>query len=121
MQHFIGNNNFEKCFDFYKWSAPFFDTPKDVVRYVDSLGLSGKILKRINVIGCGYDVGRTNNGLLYRKLKEAGLEPEYDENDINWYRWYEDYPNKDKILVTAKIGSLKPKGALLLVGVAALL
>ena len=108
MQHFIGNNDFEKCFDFYKWSAPFFDTPKDVVRYVDSLGLSGKILKRINVIGCGYDPGRTNNGLLYRKLKEAGFEPQYDENDINWYRWYENYPNKDKILVPWSVRLCEP-------------
>lgn len=100
MEHIIGNGNFDGRFDFYKWSAPFFDTPEEVVRYVDSLNLEGKVLKRINTIGCGDNPGKTRNGLLYRKITEAGIELSGE--------WWHTYPNLDKVMVPCSVSLCEP-------------
>ena len=108
MIQYMGNGNFDQKFDYYTWSAPFFDTPREVVRYICEMNLSGKVLRRINMIGCGDNAGYTDTGLLYQKLREAGLEPEYNENDDHWNNWYCNYPDKEKILVPCCVHLCEP-------------
>ena len=36
MDNIIRNREYGKRFDYYEWSAPFFDTPQEVVRYIAS-------------------------------------------------------------------------------------
>lgn len=37
MDNIIRNREYGKRFDYYEWSAPFFDTSQEVVRYIASL------------------------------------------------------------------------------------
>ena len=96
----LGTDHFADRFDFYKWSAPFYKTPMDVVKRVLELGVEGKTLKSIRVIGKGDDPGKTRNGQLYRRLTDAGIDADWD--------WYETYPHLHKIQVPQSVLLYEP-------------
>jgi len=94
MAYLLGNDDFaDGRFDFYRWSAPFFDTPKEVVRYISSLGLEGKTLRRIDSIG---SVDAPDEYLLRDRLRAAGIEPA------------DDYPFIDDIPVPHRVELCEP-------------
>lgn len=95
-----GKDKFQGVFDFFEWSAPYYMNPKDVIRALDAIDYKGKRLKSINLIGIADNIGNTNNGLLYRKITEAGIELEDN--------WWETYPNIDKVMVPWEIEACEP-------------
>ncbi len=93
-------NRSTKRFDYYAWSAPFFDTPKEVIEYITALKLGEKKISAINTIG--YVSTSVHSGFLYRKITEAGIDL---ENDWNWVKTY---PHLDNILIPRSVNLQEP-------------
>ena len=85
-----GNNRFNSIFDLFEWDAPYYENPQEVIRALQTIPYKGKRIKAIRVIGIACDVGNTNNGLLYRKITDAGIQLEDN--------WWNTYPNMDNVM-----------------------
>lgn len=46
-----GNNHFNGCFDFFEWSAPYYENPIDIYCAIKEMGVIGKTVRGIKVIG----------------------------------------------------------------------
>ena len=46
-----GDNTFDDRFDYYKWGAPIYETPEEILKALLASGCLGKTLKGVNVIG----------------------------------------------------------------------
>ncbi|MBQ8143261.1 MAG: hypothetical protein IJ042_00525 [Butyricicoccus sp.] len=95
-----GKDDFNGRFSWYKWSAPFFETPAEVYRYLATLGLRGKRLREVRVIGSAFHVGDADRGILYHRVLQAGIEP--DE------AFPASYPYLEKILVPQRVHLCEP-------------
>ncbi len=95
-----GNNLFNGCFDFFEWSAPYYENPQEVLHRLLPVAAKGRIIKSIRVIGLADDIGITNNGLLYQRIKDAGNDP--GDN------WMNTYPNLDSIQVPWEVKACEP-------------
>lgn len=96
---FGGCNNFNGRFDFFEWSAPYYETPKEVFAALNELGLKGKRIVAINTIGSCKDIGKSNSTNLYQTIRNAGIE--LGEN------WWE-YPNINEVLLPWNIILCEP-------------
>lgn len=96
MEPVKGNDKFNGVFDFFEWSAPYYSSPKEVVKALNSIRFKGKKVTQINVIGFVGNVGKSGGSSLYQKIRDAGIEPEDN--------WFVTYPYIDRIMVpwTAK-------------------
>lgn len=95
-----GNDQFNGRFDFFEWSAPYYLTPKDVIRALEAIDYKGKKVKSINVIGYVTNVGRNNNNLLYWTIKHAGVEMKDN--------WWESYPFLDQVMLPWEAETCEP-------------
>ena len=97
---FGGNNQFDGRFDFYEWSAPFYETPQEVHEKLQSLNLQGKKLMAIYAVGGYGDIAHTNTSMMYCRIVDAGIEPTPG--------WWETYPNLNRILLPWDIELCEP-------------
>ena len=56
-----GNDEFNDSFDFFEWSAPYFDDPKEIILELNDQKYIGKKIKQINVIGTVEKVGNCSS------------------------------------------------------------
>ncbi len=100
MFNYGGDNNFGDRFDFYEWSAPYYESSKEVYLALKDLNLNGKTLKAINVIGeCG-NIYKEDKGYLYSTINAAGIE-------LGEF-WWEKYEHIDDVLVPWEVGACEP-------------
>lgn len=100
MFNYGGDNNFGDRFDFYEWSAPYYESSKEVYLALKALNLNGKTLKAINVIGeCG-NIYKEDKGYLYSTINAAGIEL----GEL----WWEKYEHIDDVLVPWEVGACEP-------------
>ena len=92
-----GKNHFGDRFDFFEWSAPFYEDSKEVYKAIQSLKIEGKTLKAINSIGTSQYV---NWPYLYDTITDAGIEL----GDL----WWEKYEHISKVLVPWSIHLCEP-------------
>lgn len=100
MFNFGGHDDFNGRFDFFEWSAPYYENPKEVFTALNGMNLTGKRLTAINAIGLCRDIGRTNGVGLYQTIRNAGIEP--GDN------WWENYPHMDEVLIPWNIVLCEP-------------
>lgn len=72
-----GSNNYKDRFDFFKWSAPVYETPKEVVEALNQIDFRNKRIEKIRCIGTADVVGLKFHGL-YTAIENAEIEPEDD-------------------------------------------
>ena len=94
-----GTNNYSDRFDFFKWSAPVYETPKEVVEALNQIDFKNKELEEVRCIGTADVVGFESHRL-YQAIKNAGIEPE-DE-------WWEKYPYLSTIPIERKVRLCEP-------------
>ena len=93
-----GNNQFNGRFDFFKWSAPYYSTPKEVFLAVHELQIFGKAIKGIHVVGSVRSlIGHYTIGTI---LTTAGIK--LTDN------WRNDYPHMDDIQVPWGVKACEP-------------
>ena len=97
---FGGHDVFNGRFDFFEWSAPYYENPKEVFKALNGMDLRGKKLVAINVIGSCRDIGRTNGTALYQTIRNAGIDPGNN--------WMETYPHMDDVLIPWNIILCEP-------------
>ena len=51
MFRYGGKDRFKDRFDFFEWSAPFYETPEEVYRALNKAGIEGKTLVAIHAVG----------------------------------------------------------------------
>ena len=95
-----GHDDFNGRFDFFEWSAPYYENPKEVFTVLNEMNLKGKRLVAINAVGSCRDIGRTNGVGLYQTIRNAGIEP--GDN------WRENYPHMDEVLIPWNIVLCEP-------------
>ena len=100
MFNFGGHDDFNGRFDFFEWSAPYYENPKEVFTILNEMNLKGKRLVAINAVGSCRDIGRTNGVGLYQTIRNAGIEP--GDN------WWENYPHMDEVLIPWNIVLCEP-------------
>lgn len=66
MFNYGGDNKFHGRFDFYEWSAPYYENPKEVFLALNKLGLKDKTLVSINTIGACILIGMAVIGIPLR-------------------------------------------------------
>lgn len=96
MRPFNGNDDFGERFDFFKWSAPFYETPEEVVECILNSGMVGKRLK--GVFAIGVHEHSEISWLIGKQLKAAGIEC----RDVMTYR------HLDKVLVPWQVRFCEP-------------
>ncbi|MBE6582179.1 MAG: hypothetical protein E7648_02815 [Ruminococcaceae bacterium] len=94
-----GNNNFCGRFDFFEWSAPYYETPKEVYKALEKTGVIGKKLVAINAIG-SCNINSLGELYLYDTITAAGVEL----GDL----WWEEYEKLDKVLVPWRFSMCEP-------------
>lgn len=92
-----GKSQFKDRFDFFEWSAPFYQTPEEVYKALDKAGIKGKTLAAIHAVGGCEFVGYPT---LYWKIKSAGIEP----GDL----WWERYEHLNDVLVPQSVKLCEP-------------
>ncbi len=100
MEKSIHNREYGRRFDYYKWSAPFFYTPQEIVRYIASVDLKEKKISAINTIG--YVDTSVHSGVLYQKITEAGICLDGDSD------WMKTYPHLDNVLIPSSVNLQEP-------------
>ena len=100
MFNYGGDNNFCDRFDFYKWSAPYYENPKEVFLALNKLGLKDKILVSINAIGACRNIDNSGGTSLYWTIADAGIEL----GEL----WWERYEHLDNVLVPWNITLCEP-------------
>lgn len=89
MEKITGKDIFNGTFDFFEWSAPYYNDIVSLARFLTAFDCKGKCLSGINIIG---HVGGSSRGDVdYYILKNAGLKFKEGEN------WWEVYPYMDEI------------------------
>lgn len=94
-----GNDHFGNLFNFFKWSAPVYETPEEVIRALNKMNLQHKKIDTIRCIG-GAEIRDLYSDKLYRAYVNAGMEPEDD--------WWEKYPNFSKMLIDRRATLCEP-------------
>ena len=94
---FGGNNNFKDRFDFYEWSAPYYENSDEVFTALNKIGLKGKTLTAINAIGA---INESIGNGLYWTITDSGVT--LDNN------WMESYEHLDKVRVPWSIELCEP-------------
>lgn len=100
MFNYGGDNNFCGRFDFYEWSAPYYEDSKEVYKALKTLEIEGKTLKSINTIGACDCIGKYSLKNLYDTITDAGVEL----GDL----WWEKYEHINDVLVPWSIGLCEP-------------
>lgn len=93
----LGNDDFNGRFDFFEWSAPYYETPEEAVRAFMEFPLIGKTVKSIKVIG---HVAEPAAATLSRAIIDAGIKLE----DL----WWEKYPHMDDIRIPWEVSACEP-------------
>ena len=94
-----GTDNYTDHFDFFKWSAPVYETPKEVVEALNQIDFKNKKIEQIRCIGTAEVVGFRSHRL-YDAIKNAGIEPEDG--------WWEKYPHLSKMPIERKVRLCEP-------------
>ena len=94
-----GTDNYTDRFDFFKWSAPVYETPKEVVEALNQIDFRNKKIEEIRCIGTAEAVGLRYDRL-YQAIKNAGIEPEDG--------WWEKYPHLSKMPIERKVRLCEP-------------
>jgi len=94
-----GTDNYTDHFDFFKWSAPVYETPKEVVEALNQIDFNNKKIEQIRCIGTAEVVGFRSHRL-YDAIKNAGIEPEDG--------WWEKYPHLSKMPIERKVRLCEP-------------
>lgn len=97
MFEYGGNNNFGERFDFFEWSAPYYETPNEVYNALISLNIYNKKITAINSIGAGTCIEEYN---LYYIIRDAGVKL----GDM----WWETYENMNDVLVPWRTALCEP-------------
>ena len=100
MFNYGGDNNFCDRFDFYKWSAPYYENPKEVFLALNKWGLKDKTLVSINAIGACRNIDNSGGTSLYWTIADAGIEL----GEL----WWERYEHLDSVLVPWNITLCEP-------------
>ena len=100
MFNYGGDNYFCDRFDFYKWSAPYYENPKEVFLALNKLGLKDKTLVSINAIGACRNIDNSGGTSLYWTIADAGIEL----GEL----WWERYEHLDSVLVPWNITLCEP-------------
>lgn len=95
-----GKNDFGDHFDFFKWSAPIYENPKEAVLAFEKLSLRGKVLKSVSAVGFAEDICKTSNRLQYGRLYQAGMDLE------KIYKY--GYEHMDKVLLPCEAELSEP-------------
>ena len=95
-----GNNQFDNRFDFFEWSAPYYNSPNEVMLAIMELPIIGKTVKDIKVIGFVDNPTATQAALLGETLVNAGIELE----DC----WWENYTNLANVLIPWEVEACEP-------------
>jgi len=74
MFQFGGCSNFNGRFDFFEWSAPYYENPDEVFTALNELDLKGKRLAAIHVIGSCKSIGWKSENSLHKTIRNAGIE-----------------------------------------------
>ena len=74
MFHMKGTDNYSDRFDFFRWSAPVYETPKEVTAALNQIDFRNKKLEAIRCIGAAEVVG-LHSPALYHAIVNAGIEP----------------------------------------------
>ena len=98
MFEYGGKNNFGERFDFFEWSAPYYETSEEVHAALTRLNLEGKTLKSINAIGSCRIMDSERS--LYHIIRLAGINLEEDVRET--------YEYIDKVLVPWELDSCEP-------------
>ena len=64
-----GTDNYTDHFDFFKWSAPVYETPKEVVEALNQIDFKNKKIEQIRCIGTAEVVGFRSHRL-YDAIKK---------------------------------------------------
>lgn len=100
MEKIKGKDNYNGTFDFFEWSAPYYDDALSLAKCLTAFDCEGKKLSGINIIGY---VGISHRGDKdYYILKNAGVKIEDGEN------WWETYPYMDEIRHTWEARANEP-------------
>lgn len=94
-----GTDQFDGCFDFFKWSAPVYETPMEVVEALGKIDFSNKKIEKIRCIGAA-EIDGLDSPKLYSAIKNAGIEP----GDY----WWENYPHLSDIPIDRKAILFEP-------------
>lgn len=95
-----GESNFHGRFDFYEWSAPYYENPKEVYLALKSPAIEGKTLKSINAIGACACIGKYGWQDVYYTIADAGIEL----GDL----WWEKYEHINDVRVPWRAGFCEP-------------
>lgn len=98
MFEYGGKNNFGERFDFFEWSAPYYETSEEVHAALTRINLEGKTLKSINAIGSCRIMDSERS--LYHIIRLAGINLEEDVRET--------YEYIDKVLVPWELDSCEP-------------
>lgn len=93
-----GNNQFNGRFDSFEWSAPYYETPEEVLTAIRKLQITGKTIKDIRVIGTVFDKGLTSK--VCTLLSDVGV-------DLRVNSWKE-YPHLNDIKVPWEVKACEP-------------
>lgn len=100
MFEYGGQSNFNERFDFFEWSALYYERPQEVCEALLKMNLLGKKLKAVNAIGACEHIGGNSGTILYETITNAGIT--LDEG------WWERYPHMDNVLVPWKFTLCEP-------------
>ena len=103
MKKMPGNDDFGKRFDYYKWSAPIYETPQEVMTLLERKRVQWKKLKHIYVIGYSPNYYFNLYSELYTRLQNIGYDIDYSSSS-----WYDNYENKEKVLFPCKARFFEP-------------
>ncbi len=95
-----GKDDFKGRYDFFKWSAPIYETPEEVVRAVNILPLEDKRVKGISVIGSAWKIGGHEKQQIYYRLCQLG----YDYDDLI----HNGYEHLDKVQIPCQAEIFEP-------------
>lgn len=98
-----GSDRFNERFDSFLWKAPYIETPDEVIKSIETIGLKGRTLKGINIIG-SVEAAYSNKAQLAHTIRAAGISYEQDL----WNTWVDRYPYLDKVQVPQKVRACEP-------------
>ena len=100
MFNYGGNNNFRGRFDFYEWSATYYENSEEIFLALSESGIKEKTLMAINAIGACRSKEDLGGIELYHTISDAGI----DLGEL----WLEKYEHLDKVLLPWNITLCEP-------------
>lgn len=94
-----GTDNYTDHFDFFKWSAPVYETPKEVVAALRKIDFKNKQIESIRCIGTAEIIGLQSHRL-YNAIKNAGIKPGNE--------WQTQYPYLSDMPIERKVELCEP-------------